>query len=101
MCFLFVWFYITSEAPIRDVFPSVVWYLLGFYEENCVGGYHSVLFASYSLRQSSNLICQGCAPYGVMLWMSHQLSVVEILSCLFVSDELDAFAVPLLLTMWA
>ncbi len=101
MCFLFIWFQVAAEAPVRDVFSSVHWYLIMCDEEDCVGGDHSALFASDALRQSSKFVCRGCVPYGFVLGMPHQLSVVEILSCLFISDELDAFAVPLLLILWA
>ena len=56
MCFLFIWFNITAEAPVRDVLSSVDWYLFEFDEEDCVGGDHSALFASNSLRQSSEFV---------------------------------------------
>lgn len=101
MCFLFIWFQIAAEASVRDVFSSVHWYLFVCDEKDCVGGDHSALFSSNALRQSSKFVCRGCVPYGFVFGMFHQLSVVEILSCFFISDELDAFAVPLSLVLWA
>ncbi len=101
MCFLFVWFQIAAEAPVRDVLLSVYWYLVVCDEKDCVGGDHSALFSSDALRQSSKFVCRGCVPYGFMLGMPHQLSVVEVLSSLFISDELDAFAAPLSLILRA
>ena len=50
MCFVFIWFQITAEAPVRDVFSSVHWYLIVCDEKDCVGGVHSALLSSNALR---------------------------------------------------
>ncbi len=63
-------------------------------EENGVGACYSAV--GESLCKSAEFVGRGFVPDFAVLLAAHELAVVEVLSSVVVSDELDAFALFLL-----
>ena len=59
-------------------------------EEYCVGSIDSAVWES--LYKPSKFISQGFVPEYGMFWAAYKLLIFEVLSGVFVTDELDTFA---------
>jgi hypothetical protein len=57
-------------------------------EEYCVGSIDSAVWESC---KPSKFICRGFVPDYVMFWAAYELSIFEVLSVVFITDELDTF----------
>ena len=94
MRFLFVWFHVTAKTCICHVFNAIFGYEVFADEEYGVGSGYSAV--SKSLCESAKFISRLFDPDYAVFGAAHEFPVVEVLSGVVITDELDVFALLLL-----